>query len=155
MDAKPAPAHQKGAGGLRAGAGEQQDAAGKLERAAGQRLGQPVRQQGCQPGGAQHGEHRRKKDDEPADLQQGGAASLHGFRQQGRKNGLLPARRPQGGRGSGAGQEKARQQGGKRMQAVEDQPTAHVSEHGSSDETGKKARPGIVAEAQGTLGLCL
>ena len=44
-----------------------------------------------------------------------GAASLHGFRQQGRKNGLLPARRPQGGRGSGAGQEKARQQGGKRI----------------------------------------
>ena len=31
MDAKPAPAHQKGAGGLCAGAGEQQDAAGKLE----------------------------------------------------------------------------------------------------------------------------
>lgn len=38
MDAKPAPAHQKGAGGLCAGAGEQQNAAGKLERAAGQRL---------------------------------------------------------------------------------------------------------------------
>lgn len=74
---------------------------------------------------------------------------------QGGKLWLLPARRPQGGRGSGAGQEKARQQGGKRMQAVEDQPAAHVSEHGSSDETGKKARPGIVAEAQGALGLCL
>ena len=49
----------------------------------------------------------------------------------------------------------AREHGGKRMQAVEDQPAAHVSEHGSSDETGKKARPGIVAEAQGALGLCL
>lgn len=96
-----------------------------------------------------------KKDDEPADLQQGGAASLHGLRHQGGKLRFLPARRPQGGRGSGAGQEKARQQGGKRMQAVEDQPTAHVSEHGSSDETGKKARPGIIAEAKGALGFCL